>query len=217
MLLCSKGESISVEMLANGLKRAQNDERCDGIITRFRDGCEISLPQMERVRASLLAFNDNTKKPSIFLTDSIGDLNDGSIVLLAVMLSVVPLSVCWINEYTDSYIYIYISLQACKKCSLRLRTAVYAYNRPASSALGGGRLVCTLRWHARHTRVQSNFLIRICHDDLDTLPRLIICVIFWTNSWALPCSNFGAQSIYTRPLCPPLDGVCPIPIGRYTH
>ena len=103
MLLCSKGESISVEMLANGLKRAQNDERCDGIITRFRDGCEISLPQMERVRASLLAFNDNTKKPSIFLTDSIGDLNDGSIVLLAVMLSVVPLSVYCINECTDLY------------------------------------------------------------------------------------------------------------------
>ena len=64
-------------MLRKGLERAQNDERCDGVITRFRDGCEISVPQIEAVRASVLAFNDTAQKPSIFLTDSIGDVNNG--------------------------------------------------------------------------------------------------------------------------------------------
>ena len=68
-------------MLKKGLEHAQNDERCDGLITRFRDGCEISVAQIEAVRASVLAFNETAQKPSIFLTDSIGDVNDGQSVL----------------------------------------------------------------------------------------------------------------------------------------
>lgn len=88
-----KGESITVDMLKRGLERAQNDEACDGLITRFRDGCEMSLAQIETVRGSLLTFKDVSKKPSIFLADTIGDMHDGRSVLMGQ--SLFSLSMRW--------------------------------------------------------------------------------------------------------------------------